>query len=637
VRFFTLRTILEDADGNALIRKEETASLPPGAARQFVQPMQAKDVHLWHPDDPYLHYLRSEVVKDGKVVDSLRTRFGIRLFEMRGEQGFFVNRRYIGHKLSGTNRHQDYVYVGNALPNSGQWRDAKLLREGGANVIRAAHYPLDPAFMDACDELGLLVTVATPGWQFFNAKEPLFEQRIQQDTRAMVRRDRNHPAVLLWETALNETANQPVSMLKDLHRIVHEEFPFPGAFTVADSSLARQAGFDFYYGADGNDEKNTFNREYGDEVDNWTSQNSDVRINREWGERPLISQLMTRASDLATVYSAPRKRIGAALWCGIDHQRGYHPDPFRGGLLDLYRIPRYAYYLFKSQYDPAFKLPGIRTGTMVSIVNELTQVSGQDVIVLTNCEEVRLTWLGKVIGTQKPETGYPSLPHPPVIFRNAFDFNSVGLGSGVNTSQAVMVAEGLIGGQVVTREVREYPERSSGIVLELDDAGIGLTADGSDLVPVRARIADNKGVLKVLDSSYVTFEASGPGSIIGDASTHANPMKAQFGIATALVRAGDTPGQIRIRATSEGYTPAELVIESKAPAVALLAGQRVQAHQAGVPGLKSAPIAAPAAKPASADPIEIQKLKAEVKQLQLELTIKEQLNQELQQKLGEKR
>jgi beta-galactosidase len=103
------------------------------------------------------------------------------------------------------------------------------------------------------------------------------------------------------------------------------------------------------------------------------------------------------------------------------------------------------------------------------------------------------------------------------------------------------------------------------------------------------------------------------------------------------VRAGDTPGKIRIRATSEGYTPAEIVIESKEPAVALLAGQRVQAHQPGVPGLKSALIAAPAAKAAAADPVEIQKLNAEVKQLQLELTIKEQLNQELQQKLGEKR
>jgi beta-galactosidase len=82
-----------------------------------------------------------------------------------------------------------------------------------------------------------------------------------------------------------------------------------------------------------------------------------VRINREWGEQPLLSQLMARAGGLATVYSAPPQRLGAALWAGIDHQRGYHPDPFRGGLLDLYRIPRYAYYLFKSQYDPRSSCP----------------------------------------------------------------------------------------------------------------------------------------------------------------------------------------------------------------------------------------------------------------------------------------
>ena len=631
-RSVTLRTILEDAGGKELLRKEETASLQPGAARQFVQPVTASNVHLWHPDDPYLHFIRTEVVQDGKVVDSLRTRFGIRLFEMRGDQGFFVNKKYIGHKLSGVNRHQDYVYVGNALPNSAHWRDVKLLREGGSNVVRAAHYPMDPAFMDACDELGMLVTVATPGWQFFNAKAPAFEQRIKQDTRAMVRRDRNRPAVFLWETALNETGNQPLAMLKELHQIVHAEFPFPGAFTVTDANLARQAGFDFYYGAAA-DGKNSFTREYGDQVDNWTSQNSLVRINREWGEAPLLSQLMTRVSGLANVYNAPPVRLGAALWAGIDHQRGYHPDPFRGGLLDLYRIPRYAYYLFKSQYDPTYKLPGINTGPMVHIAHELTQMSAADVIVLTNCEEVRLTWLGKEVATQKPETNYQGLPHPPVIFKNVFNFRGVGLGSRLNTSQIEMVAEGLIGGQVAAREVRKYPERSAGIKLELDDAGIGLTADGSDFVPVRAYIVDAKGVPKVLDSSYVTFEVTGPGSVIGDASNFANPMKAEFGIATALIRAGGTPGEIHVRATSKGYTPAEIVLESKAPAMPAVGS--VQSQPARTRTATPAPAPAPAAKPAA--PAEIQKLNAEIKRLQQELTVKEQANQELQLKLNEKR
>ena len=221
--------------------------LGPGASRQLIQELQARHVHLWHPDDPCLHFIRTEIIEDGKVLDGLLTRFGIRLFEMRGKDGFYVNKQPFRARLSGVNRHQDYTYVGNALPNSGQWRDAKLLREGGCNIIRAAHYPPDPAFMDACEELGLLVTTANPGWQFFNDTDPIFEQRLYEDTRNLVRRDRNRPAVLLWETVINEKPEQPDRALKGMHQTAHREYPFPGMFTAADATEARKGGMDFYY------------------------------------------------------------------------------------------------------------------------------------------------------------------------------------------------------------------------------------------------------------------------------------------------------------------------------------------------------------------------------------------------------
>ena len=236
----TLRSVLETADGHEVTRAEKSFDLAPGAAREVIQPLEARNVRLWHPDDPYLHFIRTEVVVGGQVRDSLRMRFGIRLFEMRGQAGLFVNKKFIGRKLNGVNRHQDYPYIGNALPNSGQWRDVKLLREGGVNMIRAAHYPQDPAFYDACDELGMLVTTANPGWQFFNTQDPIFEQRIYRDTRNLVRRDRNHPSMLLWETALNETPDQPARMLREMHRIAHGEYPFPGMFTVTDVGEAKK-------------------------------------------------------------------------------------------------------------------------------------------------------------------------------------------------------------------------------------------------------------------------------------------------------------------------------------------------------------------------------------------------------------
>ncbi|SDS23768.1 beta-galactosidase [Paenibacillaceae bacterium GAS479] len=624
-RRFTLRTILESMEGSVLLVKEESAELQPGESKQFEQQLSVKNAHLWHPDDPYLHFIRTEVLEDVKIVDSFRTRFGIRLFEMRGDDGFFVNKEYIGYKLSGVNRHQDYAYVGNALPNSGQWRDAVLLREGGSNVVRAAHYPLDPAFMDACDELGLLVTVATPGWQFYNHENPIFEQRVIEDTRAMVRRDRNRPAVLLWETALNETEDQPISMLKELHRVVHEEFPFPGAFSCADVDGAKLAGFDFYYHGSMEDEKCSLTREYGDggEVDNFGSQNAMTRVKREWGEQAMLNQAHVRAYDLKYIYDTPPKRIGATLWCGIDHQRGYHPDPFYGGLLDVYRLPRYSFYLFKSQYAPDYKLNGINTGPMVYIAHEISQVSGSDVTVFTNCEEVRLTWLGEVIDTLKPEQD-TDVPHPPIVFPNVFDFHVISSKWRNRTAEIEMVAEGLIGGEVVCREVKTYSEWLAGVKLEVDDVNVALTADGSDFVPVRAVLVDHKGVPKVLADEFVHFEVEGPAEIIEGPVPGMNPMKTQFGIATVFIRATTEPGEIRVKASIQGLKSDVITLRSKEPELPLVFDASyvpaAEEAKAVAPKLDSAPV--PSSGPAK--PEEIAKLEEQIRRLNLELTSKEQ-------------
>ncbi|WP_142688465.1 sugar-binding domain-containing protein [Chitinophaga polysaccharea] len=613
----TLRSTLEDAAGNVVLREEKRFNLPAGATRELVQEMNPRNVHLWHPDDPYLHFIRTEVIQEGRVADSYRTRFGIRLFEMRGNEGFFVNKQFIGHKLSGVNRHQDYVYVGNALPNSGQWRDVQLLREGGVNIIRGAHYPMDPAFMDACDELGMLVAVATPGWQFFNTKDPLFEKRIGEDVRNMARRDRNYAATLLWETALNETDDQTISMMKEQHRITHEEMPYPGIFTVSDVDKAKLAGFDFYYHGGMEEEKCSFTREYGDggEVENFYSQNAMTRVKREWGEQALLNQASVRAKGLNGIYGTPPKRIGAAIWCGIDHQRGYHPDPFWGGLLDVYRMPRYSYYLFKSQYDPGFRLKGISTGPMVYIAHELTQVSGSDVTIYSNCDEIRLTWLGKVIGTQRPDSSMYTMPHAPFVFRNVFRYHDISTHWRNKSDKVEMIAEGIINGKVVCREVKKYAERTTGIKLTVDSAGIGLSADGADLVPVRATITDNKGIPKVLASEEVHFEISGNGSLIGGTVNNINPMKTQFGTATILVRAGTQPGLITIKAYADGLKSDAITIRSAPSPLPLLYSESAPAQ----PVLPAASM-----KENLLTNTDLEKLKDENARLRQQMTSKEQ-------------
>lgn len=162
-----------------------------------------KAPHLWSPESPYLYDVEISVANGGKTIDGGIVRMGIRSAEFRGKDGFWLNGKPY-HQLVGGNRHQDFAYVGNALPNSQQWRDAKRLKDAGMNIIRAAHYPQDPAFMDACDELGLFIIVPTPGWQYWN-KDPHFGELVHENTRQIIRRDRNHTSVLMWEPILNET------------------------------------------------------------------------------------------------------------------------------------------------------------------------------------------------------------------------------------------------------------------------------------------------------------------------------------------------------------------------------------------------------------------------------------------------
>lgn len=618
-----VRTTLEDGEGHQLLQQQKAINLPPGATEEVVQPLDVENAHFWHPNDPYLHFVRTELVEHSTIVDSIRTRFGIRLYEMRGKDGLFINGKYIGYKLNGVNRHQDCVYVGNALPKSGQWRDAHLLREGGCNIIRAAHEPMAPAFLDACDQLGLLVTNVNPGWQFYNAKDPRFRERLIDDTRQLVRRDRNRPSILLWETAVNETPDQSIEAVHQLHVTAHAEFPFPGLYTVADRDIAKPAGLDFYYYAQETDLISSFVREYGDgeEVDNFYSQNAQVRVKREWGEHAMLSQLRIRAAYLAEVFSAPRQQIGSALWAGIDHQRGYHPDPFWGGLVNIFRIPRYSYYLFKSQYDPGLVVPGIESGPMVFITNELTQVSGRDVVVLSNCEEVRLTWMEEVIGPQKPDSGYAQLPHPPITFKDVFDFHrmkrehdrSGGAFPG-------MIAEGLVGGKVVCKQTKAYAQRTTAVKLSLESRNFPMVADGSDLVPVLARIVDQQGTHKVLGGEYVFFEVEGPGDLIGGQFNQGNPTRTEFGSAVALIRSRTTAGKIRVKAYVNGLLPDEISFESIPPALPL-SYDSDYARGSAAPAPSEPPLLI---LPNTTSDATVKELQRKINDLELQVTDKEQ-------------
>ncbi|WP_285821188.1 glycoside hydrolase family 2 TIM barrel-domain containing protein [Duncaniella freteri] len=574
-RKVTVETSLIDPKGRLVRKVSSPVSVKSGETRTVAQSIHVKNPELWSPDSPSLYRVESRI-KDGKSsIDGGVTRVGIRTFEFDGDKGFILNGKPFG-QLVGANRHQDFAYVGNALPNSQQWRDAKRLRDAGCRIIRVAHYPQDPSFMDACDELGMFVIVATPGWQYWN-KDPKFAEYVHQNTREIIRRDRNHPCVLMWEPILNET-RYPENFSLEALQITKDEYPYPGRpIAAADvHSAGVKENYDLVYGWPGDDEKadaprqNIFTREWGENVDDWYAHNNDNRASRSWGERPMKVQALSLAKTYDGLYRTTGKFIGGAQWHPFDHQRGYHPDPYWGGIYDAFRQPKYAYHMFRSQTAHDLDHPVAESGPMVYIMHEMSQFSDPDVVVFSNCDSVRLSIYDGARSWTLPvrhEAGH--MPSAPVVFKNVWDFWEARDYSYTNKNwQAVnMVAEGIVDGKVVAIQRKMPSRRSTKLRLYTDWNGKPLVADGSDFIVVVAEVTDDNGNVRRLAKENILFTVEGEGEIIGDASIHANPRPVEWGSAPVLIRSTRTPGKIRISARVEfpgthAPTPAEIEIES---------------------------------------------------------------------------
>lgn len=586
-----VETELCDAAGNPVGWASGRVVLRPGESRQVKQKITVRNPRLWSPDDPYLYRVNTRLRgAKGDAFDGGTTRVGIRKVEFRGKDGLWLNGKPFG-QIIGTNRHQDFAYVGNAVPNSRHWQDVKLLREAGCRIIRSAHYPQDPAFMDACDELGIFMIVPTPGWQYWN-KDTIFADRVYDDIRHMMRRDRNHPSVILWEPVLNETP-YPLEFATRALEITKEEYPYPGRFAVGDNHSAGVArNYEVVYGwpaDEGKFRQNIFTREFGENVDDWYAQNNNNRASRSWGERPQIVQALKLGRAYDAMYQTTGQFIGGAQWHAFDHQRGYHPDPYWGGLTDAFRQPKYAYYLFQSQVPPDLKLPLAETGPMVFVAHEMTPYSDTSVVVFSNCDSVRLIVFERdTLVRPVVKGGKTTMPYRPVIFPDAFVFDSMRVHTYIekNWKQANIVAEGIIRGKVVCSTRKMPSRRSTRLQLRLADTVQPLTADGSDFTVVVAEMTDDEGNVRRLAKDKVLFTVEGGGEIIGGPEIGANPRDLEFGSAPVLIRSTTKPGKIRVtaRILFEGYHtahPVSLEFESAAPQRSMVYDERPQVTNRG--------------------------------------------------------
>jgi beta-galactosidase len=544
-RSFQVISELFDPQGSSQGILKNLQQLRPGTNGHSVQTITLKHPALWHPDHPDLYTVRSKIVENGRICDSLETRFGIRSIAF-GPDGFMIN----GEKLflRGTNRHQEYPYIGYALPDNAQKRDAVKIKKAGFDYIRLSHYPHAPAFMDACDELGLVVMNCIPGWQFMGNER--FREFCYQNCRDLIRRDRNHPCVVLWEVSLNETRMDD-AFLKETHAIAHREYPGPQCFTcgwvdrVYDVFIqARQHGGCHGYR---NGDKACVISEYGD----WEyyAQNAGLdqpgfrdlepearnsRQLRSAGEKRLIQQAINFQEAHNDNLSTPA--AGDGLWVMFDYNRGYDDTIEASGTMDIFRIPKFSTYFFQSQRKPQdpFSAP------MVYIASYWTGQSPQ-LKVFSNCDQVRLSVNGKEIECRSPDTGKfcENLSSPP------FTFGPVAFESGE------LRACGLNKGQEVASYTVRTPLSPSAIRLNAELEGISPAAGQKDVFFVHAVICDTHGTLVPNAADLVLFSISGPGKLIG-----LNPMPAEAGIASILIETTGDAGMLRVTAHSGHLTDA---------------------------------------------------------------------------------
>jgi beta-galactosidase len=560
-------TIVDAATNEQVQSNEATLTAATTGVTRVTQTIAVTGIKPWAPWSPNLYRVYTVVYNGTTPVDIYSTRIGIRDITWNKSSGMYVNGTSC--KIVGLNRTNQWVFLGHACPNNQQKRDAVTLREWGCNFVRCSHYPMDDAFYDGCDSVGLIQWVEVPSWHCcatIPSTNATWVGRMKDELLFMVRNGRNRASIAIWGAGLNEGAKSSVYETPMNTTCLAEDPTRP-------TSAARQAGTESsgniftFYGQNefcpgdipsANPDPNTvgfLNTEHTGHMFHGHS----IRATSSEQE------LLDHATMMACMTSDSRSRggwcAGSLGWCGFDYYTHWNTAvQWRAvhGVFDVMHIPKPAAYFYRSQsggdnYDGS-KNPYIK------IANFYAQNSPADRRVYSNCQQVKLYQGTTLIATQSPDNtpyyvtsvGRPSstwsLAHPPYTFKSvAYQANTM------------LIAEGLINSQVVARDTVRAQGAASTIKLIADPPVI--EANGQDISRIEAYIVDANGTWIHSATNSVSWTLSGTGAeLYGD-----NPISAQAGACIILAKANLTPGTVTLQAGSNGLTSQSVTITVVTP------------------------------------------------------------------------
>jgi beta-galactosidase len=547
-------TVLDAAGKPVLAPAPATGLLPAWERQSLSLTVSLPNPVPWSLENPHLYSLVTEVKVGGAVVDRYVTPFGVRSIVFDADKGFLLNGQPV--KLKGTCNHQDHAGVGAAIPDALQvWR-LEQLKSMGCNAYRAAHNPPTPELLDACDRLGLVVIDETRRM----SSDPTSMDELER----LVRRDRNHPSVILWSIG-NEEPQQGTArgakVATTMKRLVNRLDPtrlviaaMDNGFGEGISAVIDVQGFNYRH-----EKMDEFHARFPNVPIIGTESASTVATRGEYARDD--AKLYVPAYDTehpwwATTaekwwsHAADRPWMaGGFIWTGFDY-RG-EPTPFNRwpsisshfGALDTCGFPKDNYYYYRAWWRPEPLLHLLPHWNWEGR-------EGQPIAVWahSNCDKVELFLNGKSQGVRDVVPNHHvewSVPYAP----------------------GVIEAHGYKAGKLILRERRETAGPAAALRITADRPR--LRADGQDVAILKVEVLDAKGRPVPRAADLVTFTVAGPGQVIGvgngDPTSHeadvASQRKAFNGLCQAIVRTrrGEA-GDLRVTASAPGLKAATVSV-----------------------------------------------------------------------------
>ncbi|GEC72507.1 beta-galactosidase [Flavobacterium flevense] len=604
-----LETTLKNSNGEVVATQSQNISLAGISEQKVNQEIEIKNPTKWDINAPNLYTAVSQIKINKVVVDEYESNFGIRTIKFDANNGFILNGKRVA--IKGVCLHHDLGPLGAAVNFRATERQMQIMQAMGANALRTSHNPPSPEMLAVCDKLGIVVIVeAFDEWKMAkvpNGYNKYFDKWHEKDLRDMIKRDRNHPSVIMWSIGneiLEQAKNEGWELAKHLNDICHDEDitrPTTAGFNYYPEPFTNKLAYQIdvvgmnYWPADYKEikEKNPNLIIYGSETSSQTSSRGVYHLPIEYTEKHETNQVSSYDTTVGPPWAyAPDVEfdaqesnsfsLGEFIWTGIDYLG--EPTPYGGkdnatngywnsdwpshssyfAPVDLVGIPKDRYYLYQSQWT---------SEPMVHVLPHWNWKGkeGENIPVFsyTNCDEVELFVNGKSFGKRVKGKDFTEIPSEYHGFKRGMYKSKYRLSWEVPYSPGSLKVVGYKNGKIAAEKVIKTASSPYQVKLIADKTV--LDESGNDLSYITVRIEDKEGNLCPIADNRVEFSIEGQGVLAGvgngDATSlnsfQANSCNAFSGMCMLIVKSIDKRGEIKITASSNGLESNNITLKVK--------------------------------------------------------------------------